>query len=84
MTAQELGVLVDNILEEDKGVEATPRIQQERKLFKDAILLQQLELNRTPSSFQISSAWKRWKRERFLEIGAESEVDSKSLYQRKK
>lgn len=82
MTQEELGNLIDNVLAHDTMDNV--RFNAEKKLFREALLQLQLQMNKTPSSFQIQKSWHRWKRERLLELGTEANIDLKTLYSRKK
>lgn len=78
MTANEFSVILDEVLAElkiDVGLDV------EKNLFREAMLLQVVQLNRVPTSFQIKQSWFRWKLERGLDKDVERPVD---LYKHKK
>lgn len=76
---EELGNTVDEILKED-----TLTSDVEKGLFKEAMLLQQKTLDRTPSSYQIKQSFKRWKRERGIDKDAEGVFNEVDIYNGKR
>lgn len=83
MSPEQLALTIDDIVNKDTSA-LHPRLVQEKLLFKQAILLQQQELHRIPSTFQIHQAWERWKRERHLQANADSKIDTTTLYKGQK
>jgi hypothetical protein len=82
VNSYDLAKIVDSVLLENPIINSSLselHIKQERELFRESILLQQQELHRTPSRFQIEAAWRRWQRERKLNLDAEK-VDVTSIF----
>lgn len=77
MKLEDFTPVLDSILDELKIEDA---LEVEKALFREAITLQLVQLNRVPTSYQIKQSWLRWKTERGLDKVSEDGIKEVDLY----